>query len=411
MNRRYFLKTGSAIGATSLLQYQGVYSFPDDDIRAAFPRMRQETYLNAAGLMPLGTFSEEGLQRFQDFQRLGAAEERGAHAGRMQSEIRGLFASLVGAEETEIGFVHCTKAGEQIALDGLGELRRGHNIVTNDLHFSGSLHNLIGLRNAGVDVRIVRARDWSISVDEMRASMDDNTALVCVSLVSNINGHVEDIRALSEFAHERGALVYADIIQAAGIVPVDVHAMGIDIAACSCYKWLYGVHGTGFLFVNQKLQGTRLADRLFPGHVRHNYEPWIIRADADLGDYGYEAPVDARRYEPGHVSYLGYAAAYEGLKFLADFGVEEALQHSVALNKRLLAQLDPGRYTCITPDVGCVPLVTLRMTDGDATRSALQQRLQDAKVIVSLSGDRIRVSPAVYNNESDVDRLIEVLNG
>jgi len=409
MDRRAFVATGLG-GTLGALAWPGgglrVAAAPEE-IRDAFPRLKEQTYLNAAGMMPLGDFSLEGMQRFLAFQQLGPEEGRGTYFQEMQSRIRGLFAALIGADEAEVGLVQCTKAGEQIALEAVDALRQGKNIVTNDLHFTGSLHNLIGLQQAGLDVRIVRSRDWQVRVEDMQAAIDDRTALVAVSLVSNINGHIEDIEALSAAAHRHGALVYADIIQAAGIVPLNVKRMGIDVAACSCYKWLYGVHGTGFLFVRRDLQGARLPDRLFPGHIRHNYAPWVENPDAAHGDFIYQAPDDARRYQPGHVSYLGYCAAYEGLTFLHEVGVEQALAHSVALNRHLLAGADPDRYTCITPDVERSPLITFIARDLEA----VQPRLEAANVVVSLSGNRIRVSPALYNNTDDMDRLIAVLNG
>ena len=88
----------------------------------------------------------------------------------------------------EIAFVQCTKHGEQIVLDGLPALRTGGNVVTNDLHFSGSLHHLVGLRRAGIDVRIVRSAGWQTDVAAMAESIDDDTALVSVTLISNVNG-------------------------------------------------------------------------------------------------------------------------------------------------------------------------------------------------------------------------------
>ena len=409
MNRRDFVAVGltGALGAAALPKgLPQATGAQDEEIRDAFPRMKEETYLNAAGMMPLGTFSLEGLHHYLAFQQLGPADGRLAYVRDMQTQIRSLFAMMIGAEASEIGLVQCTKAGEQIVLDALDELRQGKNIVTNDLHFTGSLHNLIGLQKAGLDVRIVRARDWTVPFEAMEAAIDDRTALVSVSLVSNINGHIEDIEALSRLAHAHGALVYADIIQAAGIVPLDVKQMGIDVAACSCYKWLYGVHGTAFLYVRQDLQGTRLPDHLFPGHARHNYAPWVDRADAAHGDFIYQARDDATRYQPGHISYLGYCAAYEGLKFLQEVGVENALAHSIRLNHRLKARLDPDRYHCITPDVDRSPIITFIVNDSEAVR----QRLMEAKVAVSFGGNRMRISPALYNNEADIDLLTEVLN-
>ena len=410
MNRREFVATGlgGALGAVALpAGTSRVFRGSPDDVRAAFPRMKVQTYLNAAGMMPLSTFSQEGMARYLAFQQLGPDDGRGAYVRAMQAEIRGLFAGLIGADETEVGFVQCTKAGEQIVLDALDDLWQGKNVVTNDLHFTGSLHNYWGLQKAGLEVRIVRASDWHVDVEDLLHAIDDSTALVAVSLVSNINGHIEAIKAISQKAHAHGALVYADIIQAAGIVPLDVKAMGIDVAACSCYKWLYGVHGTGFLYVDQKHQGTRLRDRLFPGHVRHNYAPWVANVDSAHSDFVYEARQDATRYQPGHISYLGYCAAYEGLKFIHEVGVEQALAHSVALNLRLHDRLDPDRYRCITPDVSRSPIITFITEAPDAVRD----RLVAANIVVSLGGNRVRVSPALYNNEADIDTLGDALMG
>jgi len=408
MNRREFFASGlGSVAAIILAKGKALASTSKDDkIRAAFPRLEEETYLNAAAMMPLSTFSEEGLRRYIEFQRLGGKNGRLEYVREMQAQIRSLFADLIGAETSEIGLVHCTKAGEQIVLDSLNEIDQGENIVTNDLHFTGSLHNLIGLQKAGRDVRIVRARDWQVSLEDMQAAIDDRTALVTVSLVSNINGHIEDLAALSEVAHAHGALVFADIIQAAGIVPIDVQKMGIDVAACSCYKWLYGVHGTGFLYVSQKLQGTRLADRLYPGRARHNYSPWVENADATQSEFIYEAPDDATRYQPGHPSYLGYCAAFEGLKFIQRVGVKAALEHSVALNQRLKSQIDADRYKCISPHIKRSPMITFKTKESDA----LRKKLMDANVVVSLGGNRLRVSPALYNTETDIDILSGVLN-
>ncbi len=324
MDRRAFVAAGlgTALGARSLHGAPGAARRrAQDDIRALFPRLEREVFLNAAGGTPLGRFADAGLRRYMDFQRLGPGEGRSEYVGRVSREIRGLFGNLIGADASEVALVHCTKAGEQLVLDGLDPRRHGRNVVTNDMHFSGSLHNYLGLRRLGLDVRIVRADEWDVSAERMAAAIDRNTALVAVTLVSNVNGRTEQIREVADYAHARGALVYADIIQGAGIVPIDVKAAGIDYAACSGYKWLYGVHGVGFLYVRQDLQGTALPDRLFPGHANPTYAPWVARPrSVASGDYTYRPRHDASRYEPGHVSYLGYCALYEGLRFLDRVG-------------------------------------------------------------------------------------------
>lgn len=375
--------------------------------RDLFPRLRNEVFVNGAGGTPLGRFADDAIASYLEMMRLGRGDGRGAWWGEVWDGLRPRFAALIGAREEEIGLVECTKAGEQIVLDGLPGLRQGGNVVTNDLHFSGSLHNLEGLRRAGTDVRVVRHEGWRVDPERMVDAIDDRTELVTVSLVSNVNGHVESVRRIAEAAHAHGALVFADIIQAAGIVPVDVHALGIDVAACSSYKWLFGLHGAGFLFVSGSVQGHALEDRVYPGHVQRTYAPF--HGDGAPGSMTWSAPTDARRYQPGHVSYVGYAAVDAGLRFVEERGVDTLLEHSVALNRHLLDRLDRDRYRVLSPNVDRSPILALEAADFDGTLN----RLMASDVVISAGGDKpdlLRISPAVYNTVADMDRVAAVLN-
>lgn len=431
MNRRDFLATGAggALG-TAFTRADGSVAGEDgsssavvreaseatgaeaaspQDIRGLFPRLEHEIFLNAAGGTPLSTFAQQGLREYEDFWRLGPSDGRGAAISTRLEGTRVGLARLIGAQASEIAFVQCTKHGEQIVLDGLPALRDGGNIVTNDLHFAGSLHNLVGLQRTGIDVRIVRSENWRTSVDAMAAAIDDDTALVSVTLVSNVNGHIEPVREIADIAHAHGAHVYADIIQTTGIVPIDVEAMGIDFAAGNGYKWLFGPHGTGFLYARLDLQGRALEDRTFPGHARHNYRPWTSAPSVDEPDFVVAPRADAQRYQPGHSAYLCYGALHEGLAFLDALGVEATRAHSVALNQRLLTGLDGARYECISPHVDRSPIITFRAPGLEPDR--LEGALRAALAVVSLSaGNQIRVSPAVFNHEGDIDALITALN-
>ncbi len=169
MNRREFVLTGLAGSAAVLTAGSASHAtqvVASGDVRSQFPGAEDRVYLNAAGRMPLSAFSERGLKNYiETSQRIVPRDDLGDYVGTMWKEVRGLFAGLIGAQESEIGLVQCTKAGEQIILDSVDTIKKGGNIVTNDLHFSGSLHNLLGLKKAGRDVRIVRAKDWKIDLE------------------------------------------------------------------------------------------------------------------------------------------------------------------------------------------------------------------------------------------------------
>jgi selenocysteine lyase/cysteine desulfurase len=300
----------------------------------------------------------------------------------------------------------CTKAGEAAVVNGLRIQESGSNLVTNDLHYAGSIHDYMGRRKAGMDVRIVKHRDWRIDLRDMERVVNKKTKLISITLVSNVNGWVEDAKALSDLAHAHGAYLYADIIQAAGSVPVDVKALGIDFAACSNYKWLQGARGAGFLYVRQELQGSAVKDLSFPGYVRFNYSPWVTSPDAAAGEFPYVAAKNGGRYEPGNVSYVAYAGQYEALKRILALGPERIYAHTKALCDRLKSQLPELGYKLITPLDAPSSMVVAQARDLKGT----QDKVRKANIQVTTTGeDRIRISPALYNNMEDIDRLLKAL--
>jgi selenocysteine lyase/cysteine desulfurase len=319
--------------------------------------------------------------------------------------IRGLFAGLVGAEPGEIALVNNTKAGEQLVLDRLEGLPDG-NIVTDDLHFSGSLHNYEGLRRAGWGVRVARAVDWRVPTEAIAALVDDDTRLIAVSHVSNVNGHIADLPALADLAHAHGAYLYADIIQSAGVLPMDLSESGVDFAACNGYKWLYGTHGSGFLYVRKDRQGSALVDRVFPGRAQLRYPPWAEASREGESPVGISPREDASRYETGHHSYIGYAALYEGLKFVDSVGVEAMHAATVGLIGRLLERIDLDRYPSMSTHIDRSPIVSFHMPNAPS----LSEPLKEAGVVVTLAPNFVRVSPAIYNTTEDIDLLADALN-
>lgn len=403
VNRRQLL-TSAALGAPPLAAATASSVFAE--IRKEFPRANHEVYLDAAANMPLPKYVAEGMRRYMDFHMYGPGEGRGQYAADSVRQARELFARLINAKPSEIAFVICTKAGEAAVINGLGIQSSGGNIVTNDLHYAGSIHDYIGRRKAGMDIRIVKHRDWRIDLQDMEKAMDKRTKLVSITLVSNVNGWVEEAKAISNLAHAHGAYVYADIIQAAGSVPVDVKALGLDFAACSNYKWLHGARGSGYLYVREDLQGGAVKDLSFPGYVHFNYAPWVPQREGAADDFPFEGPKGAQRYEAGNVSYVAYAGQSEALKRILAIGVNNIYAYTKPMCDRLKKELPPLGYKLITPSAAASSIVTVQSSNLKAT----QEKLRKANVQVTTTGaNRIRISPALYNNMEDIDRLLKAL--
>jgi selenocysteine lyase/cysteine desulfurase len=384
IHRRGFVAGAVGIAAAGAASQQ-----PDiATARANFPWSENQTYLNTATEHPLGVHCTRAMQEYLHALTHGpdAARDKFEN-GHLMAEVKKMFAQLVNAKPAEIGFTPSTQTGENLVLEGLGIQEAGDNVVTNDLHYEGSLINYRRRKQAGMDVRIVPSRDYQLDMRDLERAVDRKTKLIAIALVSNVNGYLHDIKKISDLAHSHGAYVYADVIQAAGAVPIDVGAMGIDFLACSAYKWLMGGR-FGYLYVREDLQGTVLKPRLMGGR---------------------STPTAPSRYEVSTASHLGCVCQYEALRYIHRFGVERIREHVRPLTNRLQQELPRLGYASITPKGNESPIVTFRVRDGVATRS----KLQKANVIVTLRIDpkesNMRVSPSIFNNQTDVDRLLEAL--
>ena len=411
INRRQFLSTaGAAVAATTLSSCgspSGASPTLSDiaSIREQYPRAVQQVYLDSASHCPLAKHTRSGMEKYMDFHMYGPGDGRGEYVSKAMGEVKSQFARLLNAKPSEIAFVQNTKAGEDVIVNGLDIQAGGGNVVTNDQHYAGSIHSYVGRKKAGMDVRIIRAKNWVVDLKDMEAAIDKKTKLVAITLLSNVNGHIQDAKALADMAHANGAHIYADIIQAAGAVPVDVEALGLDFAACSNYKWLQGCRGSGFLYVREELQGTAVKDLLFPGYVRFNYPPWVDAAEAGKYPMPYSPPKDASRYEAGNTAREGYCGQYESFRVMEEIGMDKIFAHNLALVDRIRQELPESKYKCITPEGARSPIVVFIPTDYEGT----QANLKKANIQATMTGNRLRISPNIYNNQEDIDTLLNAL--
>src|SRR6185295_13702765 len=218
-------------------------------VRADFPSVALETYMNSAALHPLGTFAARGIEQGVNYRLHGPGPGRVDFGADRQQDLKKRYGQLIGATANEIAYTANTSDGENIVVMGMDLPRRGGNIVIDELHFTTSLYMYKEIEKKGVELRIVKHRNWAIDVNDMDRAIDRNTRLVSLALVSNVNGFMHDAKSVAALAHARGAYLFADIIQGVGAVPLDVKALGIDFASAGTYKWLMGERGIGFLYV------------------------------------------------------------------------------------------------------------------------------------------------------------------
>jgi selenocysteine lyase/cysteine desulfurase len=234
----------------------------------------------------------------------------------------------------------------------------------------------------------------------MAKAIDKNTRLVSMAMVSNVNGFMHDVKAVTSIAHARGAHVFADIIQAVGAVPVDVKALGIDFASSGTYKWLMGERGIGFLYVREDLQGTVLPTTRYGHRQVSNF---------NRAQLTWEPMPGAARYETGGIPVILAAGVDAGINYVNKLGLSNIRTHARQLTDRLQKELPPLGYKPLTPIDTQTPIVAFELKDAAATSKVLQAGHVVGTVIAN--ENRVRFGVSVFNTHEDIDRVVAVLGG
>jgi selenocysteine lyase/cysteine desulfurase len=359
------------------------------------------TYLNCAYIHPMPLGALEAVRR--NAESLASSGQQ-----RKIGDVKAEFAALINAKPSEISFVPNTSTGENLVVNGLGIPRNDGNVVTDALHFEGALIHLYELQRRGLDLRVVMPRDWRIDLRDIEQAVDRKTRLIEISLVAMYNGFQHDLKAVCDLAHAHGAYVYADIAQAAGCVPIDVRASGVDFCACSSFKWLMGDFGYGFLFAREELL-ERVVQRSqygYPGtsEMATHFLPydspgsapytWTFRPDA------------AALFEVGSSGGSGRAALEFSLPFLGQLGIENIQAHRQPLLRRLHNEMPRLGFEPVTPPETTSALISFAVKDTAPTR----ERLTRANINARVGDHFIRLSPSIFNDMADIERLLEALS-
>lgn len=410
LNRREILAGIGAAAAQSAIA-------PSMRAAAGFPRRDDfaipagTAYLNAAMIHPMPRVAAEAIARGMQLRVSGATVPSFAGGG-AQPLPKVTFAAMINAKPSEIAYVPNTSTGENLVVNGLGLDRdaRG-NVVTDALHFEGALVHLLELKKKGLDLRIVRpTADGRIDVGDMARLVDNRTRLIEVSSVASYNGFQHDLKAVCDLAHANGAYVYADIVQSAGAVPLDVRAIGLDFAACSGFKWLMADFGLGFLYAREDLLD-RVIQRTQVGY----YSGSVDTHDSPLDPEHAATPLawalgrDASsHFEAGSIggNAAGAFAYSASLAYIQQLGVDNIQAHRQPLLRRLEQEVPRLGYPLLTPPGSTSPIITFATKDG----TVIEKRLAAAKVAARVSKYWVRFSPSVYNDMNDVERALAALS-
>ncbi len=313
------------------------------------------------------------------------------------------------APERFVFTLNCTDA---LNMAFKGVLRPGDHVITSDLE-----HNSISrpLRQMELDDKIALTRlqadgGGTLNPDDVRHAITPKTRLIALTHASNVVGTVQPIAEIGKIVRERDLLFLADVAQTAGVVPIDVQAMHIDLLAFPGHKSLLGPTGTGALYVGPRAK------------------VGVWREGGTGGDSSSETQPKEFPYflEGGTPNVLGVAGLSAGIQYVEQQGVEKIRGHEVALTERLWKRLDEiggfqvfghrdlaRRVGTLSFRSEALPAAELGGILDQAFDIAIRPGLHCAPYIHRALGTfpegAVRVSPGAFSTEEDIDQLAAAL--
>ncbi|MEX2308693.1 MAG: aminotransferase class V-fold PLP-dependent enzyme [Pirellulales bacterium] len=375
-----------------------------EQLRAQMPAAQRWAYFDHAAMSPLPQAAADAFQKW-----LTEAVEIGNPVWpdwvKGVEEMRRTAAEMIGAHPDEIALVGNTTAGISLVAEAI-DWRPGDNVVTLADEFPSNVYPWFNLADRGVETRRVPTDvSGRLNLERLAEACDERTRVVTVSWVGFATGYRHDVKRIASIAHERGAWMFLDAIQGLGAFPLDVNETGIDFLAADGHKWMLGPEGAGIAYLRREH-----LEKLRPSGVGwHSVVPGQDYTHIELN-----LRPTAARYEGGSQNNAGMLALGASLKLLIDLGIETLAASVLDITDRACERLT---------EIGTKIVSDRRMDHrGGEQRSgivafelpgrdpmAVKRHCLRQQVVFGCRAGRLRISPHAYNNEEDLDRLIEAL--
>ncbi len=360
-----------------------------NQVRKQFPVTAGVVYLNTAAAGPLARRVMEAASGYYR-QMMDDGDVHWDHWLLRRETVRKQIAEFINAEPDEIGLTTNTSSGMNVivdALEGRGE------VVSCDLEFPVTT---IPWMNRRIPVHLVKNVEGEIQLDDIRRLMTNRTGIISLSHVQFSNGFRIDLEELGKYKDDHALVVNAS--QSAGVFQIDVKRMHVDALCATGHKWMLSGYGSGFVYLSRELLANSkprsigwlsvedpYADRNNEIHLRH---------DA------------AARAEMGCPHFAGIFAVGASVEFMQEIGLGNIEERALSLNRHLTAKLIESGWQVLSPlrNEAIRSAETLVAAENPAR---VVSELAERGVIVTKKPQGIRVATDFFNDEGDIERLIE----
>ena len=316
-------------------------------------------------------------------------------------QLRSRFAQLIGGTADDVALVPATSYGLSVAARNL-RAGPGDHVLVLDQEFPSSYYSWQRFaRRTGAELLVVRREPGQSWTEAILDAIDERVAVASIPNVHWTNGAFVDLQRVSLALREAGSAFIIDASQSLGAIPLDVASLKPDAMVAVGYKWLLGPFSLGFLYLDPGL---------------HDGEPleenWISRAGAEdftqLVDYHDEYLPGARRFDVGQrTNFQLTPMAMAAIQQLLDWTVPQIAATLQARTNAIARRAESLGLTVPPPSARAPHMLGLELPPAAARRTAVA--LEEARVITSMRGSSLRISPHLHNSQEDADRLLNAV--
>ena len=305
---------------------------------------------------------------------------------------------MINCNINRTAFVDNTSNGLNILAQSI-EWKKGDRILLNDIEFPANVYPFLNLKRLGVEVDFVKSENGIITADQIINSIKPETKLVSVSFVQFLSGYKIDLEKIGEYCRANDIIFCVDGIQGIGAIRIDVKKCNIDFLSCGTQKWLLGMQGLAFIYVDEELQ-----KKMYPANVG-----WLSVENAwNLLDYNLDLKTSANVFQGGTLNTFGIYAFNTSLNLFNDFGFDNVESEVLSNTKYFINKLKSIGLDCVLSscsDDELAGIVTIKPENPEKVFNILENK----NIICSLREGFIRFAPHFYNTHHDIDKVVKEL--
>ncbi|HEX8634920.1 MAG TPA: aminotransferase class V-fold PLP-dependent enzyme [Pyrinomonadaceae bacterium] len=365
--------------------------------RAEFPILDETTYLisHSLGAMPRATFNN--LQAYADAWATRGVRAWGEGWWEMPLTVGDEVARIIGAPPASVVMHQNVSVCQSLILSCFEPDARRNKIVYSDLEFPSVMYVYEAHARSGAFrvERIASDDGMTVSLERMLAAIDEETLIVPISHVLFKSAFLQDARAITERAHEVGALVVLDTYQSAGTVPFSVTDLDVDFCTGGSVKWLCGGPGAGYLYVHPRLHA----------ELQPKVTGWMAHEHPFAFEGGMTYAPSIARFLHGSPSVPALYAARGGYEIINRIGVEQIRAKSVRQTTKLIEIAEAAGFQITSPRDASQRGGTVAVNVEHA--AAVTRELIRREIIVDFRpGAGIRISPHFYTRDEELDIVV-----